>query len=112
MDVPAEPPVTSSDAGDDDYAPNALPSPLARALAFVAVLIGGACGGLIGYAIVDLQCEGDCATTAGVVGIATAALGAIGVAVVAVLALRAMGEWRTVQHRQPPNGKAQNRKRR
>jgi hypothetical protein len=30
-----------------------------------------------------------------------AVVGAGGVAVVAVLALRAMGEWRTIQHRQP-----------
>lgn len=109
MDAPGEP-VTPPP--DDDYAPTALPSPLARALAFAAILIGGGCGGVIGYAIVDLQCEGDCTTTAGVVGIVSAALGAIGVAVVAVLALRAMGEWRTIQHQQPPNGRAQNRNRR
>jgi hypothetical protein len=32
-------------------------------------------------------------------GLLGAVLGAAGVGVVAVLALRAMGEWRTVQHR-------------
>ena len=93
----------ADDDGDvDEYAPTALPSPLARALAFVAILIGGGCGGLIGYAVVDLQCTGDCTTAAGVSGLIGAVTGAAGVAVVAVLALRAMGEWRTIQHRDRP----------
>jgi hypothetical protein len=88
----AEPPA-------DDYAPSALPSPAARALAFVSILVGGLCGGLIGWAFVDLQCEGDCGVAAGLTGLAGAVIGAGGVAVVAVLALRAMGEWRTIQHK-------------
>ncbi|HET9291590.1 MAG TPA: hypothetical protein VFQ49_10940 [Actinomycetes bacterium] len=88
----AEPPA-------DDYAPSALPSPAARVLAFVSILVGGLCGGLIGWAFVDLQCEGDCGVAAGLTGVAGAVIGAGGVAVVAVLALRAMGEWRTVQHK-------------
>ena len=90
----AEPPA-------DDYAPSALPSPAARVLAFVAILVGGLCGGLIGWAFVDLQCEGDCGVAAGLTGLAGAVIGAGGVAVVAVLALRAMGEWRTIEHNQP-----------
>ena len=84
-----------------DYAPSALPSTGARVLAFVSILLGGLCGGLIGWAFVDLQCTGDCGTLAGAAGRLGAAFGAGGVAVVAVLALRAMGEWRTIQHRQP-----------
>ena len=32
----------------DDYAPSALPSTAARVLAFVSILVGGLCGGLIG----------------------------------------------------------------
>ena len=36
----------------------------------------------------------------GAAGLVGAVVGAGGVAVVAVLALRAMGEWRTIQHRQ------------
>jgi predicted lipid-binding transport protein (Tim44 family) len=85
----------------DDYAPSALPSTFARALAFVSILVGGLCGGLIGWSLVDLTCEGgDCGTAAGLAGLAGAVIGAGGVAVVAVLALRAMGEWRTIQHRQ------------
>ena len=75
------------------YAPTALPSTGARVLAFVAILVGGLCGGLIGYAFVDLQCTGDCGLLAGAMGLLGAAIGAVGVGIVAVLALRAMGEW-------------------
>lgn len=90
----------ASPAGDE-YAPSALPSTFARALAFVSILVGGLCGGLIGWSLVDLTCEGDdCGVAAGLAGLAGAVIGAGGVAVVAVLALRAMGEWRTIQHRQ------------
>jgi hypothetical protein len=70
-------------------------------LAFASILVGGLCGGLIGWSLVDLTCDsGDCGVTAGLAGLAGAVIGAGGVAVVAVLALRAMGEWRTIQHRQ------------
>ena len=33
----------------------ALPSPFARAVAFTAILLAGVFGGLIGYAVVDIQ---------------------------------------------------------
>jgi hypothetical protein len=78
-----------------DYAPTALPSTGARVLAFAAILVGGLCGGLIGYGFMDLQCGGDCGLLAGVVGLVGAVVGAVGVGVVAVLALRAMAEWST-----------------
>jgi hypothetical protein len=84
----------------DDYAPSALPSTGARVLAFVAILVGGLCGGVIGWSLVDLQCEGDCDLASGGSTLLGAVIGAGGVAVVAVLALRAMGEWRIIQHRQ------------
>lgn len=84
----------------DEYAPSALPSTGARIVAFVSILVAGLCGGLIGWAFVDLQCDGDCSVVAGAAGVFGAVVGAGGVAVVAVLALRAIGEWRTVQHRQ------------
>lgn len=77
----------------------ALPSPLARGLAFVAIVVAGALGGLIGYAVVDLQVDGDGGAAAGVGGIVGALLAAAGVAVVAVLALRAMTEWHTIEER-------------
>jgi hypothetical protein len=85
---------------ESEYSPSALPSTGARVLAFVAILVAGLCGGLIGYAVVDLQCEGDCTVAAGGVGLLGAVLFAVGVGVVAVLALRATSEWRTIQHRQ------------
>jgi hypothetical protein len=85
---------------EDDYAPNALPSVGARVVAFVAILLAGLCGGIIGYAFVDLQSEGDSGLQAGLGALVGALIGAIGVAIVATLALRAMGEWRTIQHEQ------------
>jgi hypothetical protein len=90
----------SDPSGPGDYAPSALPSTGARVLAFVAILVGGLCGGLIGWALVDIQCTGSCGTQSGLGGLVGAVIGAGGVAVVAVLALRAMGEWRTIQHSQ------------
>jgi hypothetical protein len=77
--------------------PSALPSRTARGLAFVAILVAGVCGGLIGYAIVDVSCHGSCATPDGLGSLAGAVFAAGGVAVVAVLVLRAMGEWRRIQ---------------
>lgn len=106
------------------YTPTALPSVAARVLAFVAIIVGGVCGGLIAYSITDLQCgsddgraatilpapaagearpapapavdpaDGGCTTLAGVAGLLGAAVAAAGVAVIAVLVLRAMAEWR------------------
>lgn len=83
---------------DPDYAPTALPSTGARVLAFVAILLGGLCGGLIGYGFTDLQCTDDCTTLSGGAGLLGAVLGALGVGVVAILALRAMAEWSTRPH--------------
>ena len=73
---------------------SALPPLGARLLAFAAVLIGGLCGGLIGFGVVDLSCDGGCTLAATGVGVAGAVLSAVGVAIVATLTLRAMGEWR------------------
>ena len=72
---------------------SAAPSRLARALALGAIIVGGVCGGLIGYAFVDLQCSGDCSTPNGIGLLIGAVSSAVGVAVIVVLALRAMGEW-------------------
>src|SRR5437899_6816622 len=82
--------------------PSALPSVGARALAFVAIVVAGVCGGLIGYAIVHVQCHRGCATPEGLGALGGAALAAGGVAIVAVLVLRAMGEWRTIKGGQEP----------
>ena len=80
---------------------SALPSRTARGLAFAAIVVAGAAGGLIGWALVDVQCTGDCGT-AEAIGAVIGALGAaIGTAVIAVLVLRAMGEWHEIQDRRP-----------
>jgi hypothetical protein len=88
--------VNSSGADDRSGALSALPSTGARALAFTAILIGGLCGGLIGYGFVDLQCTGDCGTAAAIGALVGAIVAAAGTAVIAVLVLRAMGEWRQI----------------
>ena len=88
------------------YAPSALPSTTARLLAFLAIVVGGVCGAVIGWSVTDLQCgsderpaveqevEDDCGTVMGLGAVAGGVAGAGGVAVVAVLVLRAMAEWR------------------
>ncbi len=102
------------------YTPTALPPVGARVAAFVAIIVGGICGGLITFAIVDLQCNSDdgkvqevlgavpgaaaapssevpasgCDVAAGAAGLLGAVVSAGGVSVVSVLVLRAMAEWR------------------
>jgi hypothetical protein len=76
---------------------SALPSVRARALAFLAIVIAGVAGGLIGYAFIKLQCHGNCTTPDGLGAVTGGALAAGGVAIVAVLTLRAMGEWHTIK---------------
>lgn len=73
-------------------------------VAFGSILVAGLCGGLIGYAFTDLQCEGNCTVPTGLSAIVGAAVAAGGVAVVVVLALRAMGEWQTIQERDRSEG--------
>lgn len=72
---------------------SALPSVTARVLAFVAILVAGGSGALIGGAFIGLQCHGDCGLPIGIGAFAGGVTAATGVAVVAVLVLRAMGEW-------------------
>jgi hypothetical protein len=79
---------------------SALPSPAARAAAFAAILVAGLAGGLIGYSLVELQCEGDCAVPLGLGILVGAVATAAGMSVVAVLVLRALGEWRELQDRE------------
>ena len=93
--------------GRDAAPPDSSPSPLARATAFSAIIVAGACGGLIGYAVTDLGCRDGCTGSAGLVGLAAAVVAASGVAVVAVLVLRASAEWRAAQPTmQPQDGSA------
>ncbi len=81
----------SQDPGDG---PTALPTQGARAIAFIAILVGGFCGLLIGQALARLQCNGSCDLIVGVTGFVAAVVCALGVSVVAVLVLRATGEWK------------------
>ncbi len=80
--------------------PSAAPSPRARLVAMLAIGFAGACGGLVGYAITDLQCVEGCPTMAGVIGVGGAAIASVGVGIVTVLSLRAMAEWRTGSRQQ------------
>jgi len=106
---PARPPASGvTDPGVE----SSLPSVGARVLAFVAILLGGLCGGMIGYSVTDLQCVGDCSTNTALGGVVGAVLGALGVAVIAVLALRAMGEWKTIQAQEAEGQRGRNDSRR
>ena len=78
---------------------SALPPPKARIAAFVAILLGGFAGGLIGYTLVKLQCHGTCSTQRGLGTLFGAIIAALGMSVVAVLVLRALGEWKEVERR-------------
>jgi hypothetical protein len=86
-------------AADPGETAPTLPSRTARVVAFLAILVAGAAGGFIGYAVTDLQCTGDCTVNTGIGLLVGAAIAAIGVGIVVQLALKAMNEWRTVQAR-------------
>ena len=83
--------------GDEAATPSrsALPGRRARAVATLAILLAGVCGGLIGYALVDVSCAGDCGWQLGVGALVGAVASAAGVAIVASLTLRASHEWRS-----------------
>ena len=72
------------------------PPAAARWLAFGSILLGGLLGGLIGYGTADLMVESSAVVAAG--GLLGAVAGAVGVGIVAGLTLRAMNEWRSVDH--------------
>lgn len=74
-------------------AASALPSVAARVVAFGTIVVAGAVGGLIGYAFMSLQCEGQCALPTGLGLLAGSLVCSIGAATIAVLTLRAFGEW-------------------
>ena len=85
---------------DPEVPLSALPPPKARVAAFVAILLGGLAGGLIGYTLVKLQCHGTCATQRGIGALVGAIITALGMSIVAVLVLRALGEWKEIERRQ------------
>ena len=75
--------------------PMSGPSKPSQAMAFGSILLGGLCGGLIGFAFTDLQCSGSCTGASGISALIGAIVGAGGVGVVSILALRAMNEWKS-----------------
>lgn len=79
---------------------SAIPPPKARFAAFLAIMLGGLAGGLIGYTLVKLQCHGTCATQRGLGALFGAIVASLGMGVVAVLVLRALGEWKEIERRQ------------
>ena len=84
---------------EDLHAPAPLasdPPAGARWLAFVLILVGGGLGAMVGYGIGDLM--GGSSTWAAVGALLGGLTGAIGVGVVANLTLRAMNEWKAVEH--------------
>ena len=78
---------------------SALPSVLARVVAFVSIIVAGVACALIGFTLVDLQCQGECDVPNSIGLILGAATGALGMGVVAVLVLRATGEWKELERR-------------
>ena len=84
----------------DSELSSAAPSARARLLALLAIGVGGMCGGVVGYAVTDLQCADGCPTSAVLIGLISAVVTAAGISVVTVLALRAMSEWQSYQRQQ------------
>jgi hypothetical protein len=87
--------------------PPTLPGRGAYLLAFSGVVLAGIFGGIIGWGVTDIGCEGDCAVATAAGTIIGAIVGAGGVAIVAVLVLRAMAEWDRHQQQvreSPANG--------
>jgi hypothetical protein len=91
--------VSSSQPEETEGPLSALPSVGVRVAAFAAICLSGLAGALIGYSLVSLQCDGECAVWTGL-GLLVGALAAAGgMAVVAVLVMRAIGEWREFEDR-------------
>jgi hypothetical protein len=74
---------------------------MARAIAFIAILVAGLAGALIGSAMVDLQCSGHCDVPIGIGMLFGSLIGAGGMSIITVLVLRAVGEWRELADRKP-----------
>lgn len=101
MDTPPVPELGDAGPSDTDQRPlSALPSVGVRVAAFAAICLSGLAGALIGYSLVSLQCDGDCAVPEGIGILVGGLIAAGGMAVVAVLVMRALGEWREVQDRE------------
>lgn len=87
---------------DDRQVASSLPPASARVLAFATIVVGGVCGGLIGWKVTDLQVD-EGSILPGLGGLFGAVFAAGGVAILAVLVLRAMSEWNTIQETGDPS---------
>ncbi|MCB1252360.1 MAG: hypothetical protein KDB39_03765 [Austwickia sp.] len=83
----------------DERPLSAIPSVGARVTAFIAILVAGLAGALIGGTLVSLQCDGNCSVPIGIGILVGAVIAAGGMAIVAVLVMRAAGEWREFDDR-------------
>lgn len=79
----------------------AAPPTGARILAFAGILLGGLLGGLIGYGVFDLYFGSSTWAAFGALLFGVGA--AVGLGIVTSLTLRAMNEWREVQHPEARN---------
>ncbi len=75
----------------------AAPPPAARWFAFASILLGGGLGAAVGFGVGDVMGAGSSNWIA-VGSLIGAITGAVGVGVVANLTLRAMNEWKAVEH--------------
>ncbi len=79
---------------------SAIPSVGVRLAAFASICLSGFAGALIGYSLIAIQCDGNCAVPKGVGLLVGAVIASAGMAVVAVLVMRALGEWREANDRE------------
>lgn len=79
---------------------SAIPSVRVRIAAFASICLSGLAGALIGYSLIEIQCEGNCGLAKGVGLLVGAVIAAAGMAIVAVLVMRALGEWREANDRE------------
>ncbi len=77
---------------------SALPSVTARVAAFVSILVGGALGGLLTFGVMKVWTGRTSGTRVGLWTMLGAVGCAFGVGVLATLVLRAMSEWRSLNH--------------
>lgn len=75
----------------------ATPPAKARWFAFASILLGGTLGAAVGFGVGDVMGAGS-ANWSAVGALLGGLTGAVGVGIVANLALRAMNEWKAVEH--------------
>jgi len=77
-------------------APSPRPTRGMLVASFVAVVLGGLLGAIIGAGLVGVGCTGSCSTATGTAIVVGGLAGAGGVGIVVALVLRARAEWRRI----------------